>query len=184
MNYLLWILLGSLCGAALGIIFPVGMTYLVVLTNEKSHGIGTVGSILMLLTSPAGFLFGGFAGWYRASQGSWRGAFSGTTGARNRPIQEAAVLRRELFEFEKELESLPQDKHYKARQIFIKGLEDNLERVRPNYGLLAVWVVVGLLIPIVLIVPFVLLAKHLYRKQSLRLHIRETTRQWSMASYP
>jgi hypothetical protein len=178
-KYFFWVSIGTLCGAALGIIFPVGMYAFIIWTEgENAHGVGTPLSLLTILTVPAGALLGGYAGMRRAQTGRWTNTWSISTNRTLPTLAEIIALKFNFPKFEQQLSRLPKVEAARERQIYVRRIRENLESMEFNYGLLSVWILVGLTMPILLIVPALITIRYYLTKRMLGSHLTYLNERW------
>jgi hypothetical protein len=174
MNYLLWVPVGALGGAALGIIGPVGMYMLIVVAEgDRAQGAGTPFAILLIVTVPGGAMLGAYAGAHRAATGVWRGVFSATQGPREPRVERYRATRKSPTLFRRQLAQLGEEEAIRVKQDYLQDLQDELEDTKLNYRLVVVAALVGLAIPLLLIWPLCLVASHLWFRRSLTVEMAE-----------
>lgn len=180
MKYLFWIPVGIVCGAALGFLVPIALGFLVVLkAGNNANGIGTPLAIMMIVTVPAGAVFGAAAGAHRARTGRWRGFASTSTSQIAPQLRGSTELRREFADLEIEIASMPEEQAPSAREDYLRGLVDEYDSARFNYRWFAAWIFIGLAIPILLFFPVGMLLRFHLNKNALREHTQEVMRTWS-----
>ncbi len=179
MKTLPWAALGLLGGAAMGIILPVGMAYFIILTSDDAAGIGTPFSLLMIFTVPMGMMFGAYAGRYRARMGHWRGVFEASTHGRS-PIEfQSQAWAQNFSALDKQLTDLSGEEAQSARESYLRKLEDDYESTKLNYGLLGVWLIACLVMPLLIIFPLKIAWRHYRLKRDFREHIQKAKEFWT-----
>jgi hypothetical protein len=185
MKYIFWILIGIVCGAALGIILPVGAFLLMyLLEGERVKEGGTVFAIMMILTVPAGALFGAYAGIHRARSGGWKGLMSPTIGSTVTDLREVASLERQIHQFSNEVATIPEDQGPSAKLDYLQYLEHQYESASFNYPLFGFWLLAGFAMPFLLIVPASMVFRHYKLRASLRSQIQDLTDRWLGEAQP
>lgn len=179
MKYPFWVVIGILCGAALGIILSVGTFFVLFwLEGDRVNEAGTVFAILMILTVPGGALFGGYAGLHHARTGGWKGILSASTGASS-DMGSSIALQRRFVEFTNQLSFLPREQALSAKQDYLRNLADEYESIQFNYPLFGICLLITLGMPLFLVVPVFMAVRHYKLKNALQDHLRETVSQWS-----
>jgi len=180
MNSGVWGATGILCGFALGIILPIGMAYLIILTADDAKGIGTPFSLLLIFTVPMGMMLGNYAGRYRARTGHWKGVFSASTLKGSPAEVQSHTLARKFAALDMQLAELPEAEVASTRTNYLRELVAEYEAMKPNYRLFAIWIVASVLIPFLVIVPIKMAWEHYRRKKTLSEHIQEVMSVWSV----
>lgn len=185
MKYIFWTLIGIVCGAALGIILPVGFLFvLVLLEGEEAGQAGTAIAILLILTVPAGAFFGAYAGIHRARTGGWKGLSSPTIGSSVSNVRDIASLERQIAQFGEEVATIPDGQVAGAKLDYVQHLMQQYESTYFNYPLFAAWLLAGLAIRPLLIIPALLIFRHWRLRSSFRRYIQQLSERWLGVSAP
>jgi len=173
-----WAVIGIPCGAALGIILPVGMVYLITLTADDAAGIGTPFALLMIFTVPMGMLFGAYAGRYRAQTGHWKGVFEASTHKQSPTEDQSILLAQDFSAFDRQLAHCSEKEARSARENYLRQLLDKYESTKFNYSLLGVWLMACLVLPPLIVIPIKMGWEHYRLKKTLTEHIQKVKNAW------
>jgi len=180
MNSGLWSAVGILCGAALGVILPVGTVYLITLTSDNAAGIGTPFALLTIVTLPLGMLFGAYAGRYRARTGQWKGMFKASTHEQASSEFQSVRLSQNFSAFDRQLTSFSEKEARSTKENYLRQLLDEYESTKFNYRLAGVWLIASLVVPFLVVFPIKIGWEHYRLKTTLREHIQKVMDAWQI----
>ncbi len=180
MKHVLWTVFGLMAGAALGLVLPVAMVMFIVWhEGERANGIGTPFAILTILTVPAGAILGAYAGVRRAQTGGWKGVLSTSATPDSLNLAKVAALRHRFSAFADEVSRMSRDDSQIAKQDYLRNITDDYESATLNWQLLGCWIAIGLLMPVLWVVPAAIALKHWLVRRQMRGHIRHVMETWS-----